>query len=181
MLQNNWQALIKPHKLVVSFLDPNLREAEIVAEPLERGYGMTLGNTLRRILLSSLQGAAITSIKVDGVLHEFSTIPGVMEDVADIILNLKMVGVRSAAETPKRLKLNVTEKGPVYARQIECPADVEILDPDLKKAQAETQAQQKALEDQKNQNAGAAAVTGTDDSGKGDLVTPDAAPPVKKQ
>ncbi len=130
VLQNNWQALIKPHKLDVRFLDPNLREAEIVAEPLERGYGMTLGNTLRRILLSSLQGAAITSIKVDGVLHEFSTIPGVMEDVADIILNLKTVGIRSAADTPKRLRLNVTEKGPVYARQIECPADIEILDPD---------------------------------------------------
>jgi DNA-directed RNA polymerase subunit alpha len=92
---------------------------------------MTLGNTLRRILLSSLQGAAITSIKIDGVLHEFSTIPGVMEDVADIILNLKTIGIRSNAESAKRLRINVTEKGPVYARQIECPADIEILDPDV--------------------------------------------------
>lgn len=131
VLQNNWQALIKPHKLDVRFLDPNLREAEIIAEPLERGYGMTLGNTLRRILLSSLQGAAITSIRIEGVLHEFSTITGVREDVADIILNLKTIGVRSESETSKRLKLNVSEKGPVYARQIECPAGVEILDPDV--------------------------------------------------
>jgi DNA-directed RNA polymerase subunit alpha len=131
VLQNNWQALIKPHKLDVSFLDPNLREAEIIAEPLERGYGMTLGNTLRRILLSSLQGAAITSIKIDGILHEFSTIPGVMEDVADIILNLKTVGIRSNTESSKRLRLHVTEKGPVYARQIECPGGIEILDPDI--------------------------------------------------
>lgn len=131
MLQNNWQALTKPHKLDVRFLDPNLREAEVVAEPLERGFGMTLGNALRRVLLSSLQGAAITTVKIDGVLHEFSTIPGVMEDVADIILNLKTVNVRSQAETAKRLRLNVSGKGPVYARQIECPADVEILDPDV--------------------------------------------------
>jgi DNA-directed RNA polymerase subunit alpha len=129
VLQKNWQSLIKPFKLNVNFTDPNLRQAEIIAEPLERGYGMTLGNTLRRILLSSLQGAAITSVKIDGVLHEFSTIPGVMEDVADIILNLKTIGVRSHSEMPKKLKLNVAEKGPVYAGQIECPADVEILDP----------------------------------------------------
>ena len=89
MIEKNWQSLIKTYKLNVQYLDPELREADVVAEPLERGFGMTLGNALRRVLLSSLQGAAITSLRIDGVLHEFSAIPGVMEDVTDIILNLK--------------------------------------------------------------------------------------------
>lgn len=130
MLQNNWQALIKPDKLDVRYTNPNLRSAEIIVEPLERGFGLTLGNSLRRILLSSLQGAAFTSVKIEGVLHEFSTIPGVMEDVADIILNIKSVAVRSQSDTSKRLRLVAKGKGPVYARQIECPNDLEILDPD---------------------------------------------------
>lgn len=131
VLQKNWLSLIKPYKLNVQYTDPDLREAEVVAEPLERGYGMTLGNSLRRILLSSLQGAAITSIKIDGVLHEFSNVPGVLEDVTDIILNLKTISVRLHAETSKKIRLNVAGKGPVYARQIECPTGVEILDPDV--------------------------------------------------
>lgn len=131
MLQNNWQALIKPDKLGIRYTNPNLRSAEIIAEPLERGYGMTLGNTLRRILLSSLQGAAITSVKIEGVLHEFSTIPGVMEDVADIILSLKTIGIRSHSDAPKKLKLVASGKGPVFASQIECTADIEIMDPDI--------------------------------------------------
>lgn len=131
MLQNNWEALIKPNKLDVKYSTSDLRQADIIVEPLERGYGLTLGNALRRILLSSLQGAAITSVKIEGVLHEFSTIPGVMEDVTDIILNLKTIGVRSAAEGVKKIRLVASGKGPVYARQIECPAGVEILDQDV--------------------------------------------------
>lgn len=131
MLQKNWQSLIKPCNLNVQYTSPDLREAEIIAEPLERGFGVTLGNSLRRVLLSSLQGAAITSIKIDGVLHEFSTIPGVIEDVTDIILNLKTVGVRLQADSAKKVRLSAMGKGPVYARQIDCPTGVEILDPDV--------------------------------------------------
>lgn len=130
MLQNNWQALIKSDKLDIRYTNPNLRSAEVIVHPLERGFGLTLGNSLRRVLLSSLQGAAITSVKIEGVLHEFSAIPHVMEDVADIILNLKTVAVRCHAETTKRLKLSASGKGPVYAKQIECTSDIEILDPD---------------------------------------------------
>ncbi len=131
MLQKNWQLLIKPNKLNVQFVDPDLREAEVIAEPLERGFGLTLGNSLRRILLSSIQGAAITAVKIDGVLHEFSTIPGVLEDVTDIVLNLKTVGVRLHSETSRKIRLNVTRSGPVRASDILCPSEVEILDPDI--------------------------------------------------
>ena len=88
ILQKNWQDLIKPSKLQVSLGRDKVRLATIVAEPLERGFGMTLGNALRRILLSSLQGAAITTVQIDGVLHEFSSIPGVREDVTNIVLNI---------------------------------------------------------------------------------------------
>lgn len=114
----------------MQFTNPNLREAEIIAEPLERGFGMTLGNSLRRILLSSIQGAAITSVKIDGVLHEFATVPGVLEDVTDIILNLKTVGVRLHSESAKKIHLTTTKKGQIKASDLQCPADVEILDPD---------------------------------------------------
>lgn len=130
MIQNNWQGLIKPYTLNFNFMDQGLREAEVIVEPLERGFGLTLGNALRRVLLSSLQGAAFTSVKFDGVVHEFSTIPGVLEDVTDIILNLKSIGVKLSSELPKKVRLNVTKPGPVYARDIEVPSDVEILDPD---------------------------------------------------
>jgi len=131
VLQKNWQSLIKPYKLNVQFVDPSLREAEVVAEPLERGFGMTLGNSLRRILLSSIQGSAITSVKIEGVLHEFSTIPGVLEDVTDIVLNLKTVGVRLHSDTPRRVRISVARSGPVKASDILCPSEVEILDPDV--------------------------------------------------
>ena len=87
MIQKNWQELIKPTKLEFILGDDPKRFATVIAEPLERGYGQTLGNSLRRILLSSLQGAAVTALQVDGVLHEFSSIPGVREDVTDIVLN----------------------------------------------------------------------------------------------
>lgn len=131
MLQKNWQSLIKAYKLDVQFVDPDLREAEIIAEPLERGFGMTLGNSLRRILLSSIQGAAITSVKIDGVLHEFSTIPGVLEDVTDIVLNLKTVAVRLHSDVAKKIRLTMSRPGPIRAGDIQCPSEVEILDPDV--------------------------------------------------
>ena len=119
---------MKPYNLDVKFVDKNLMSAEIVAEPLERGYGLTLGAALRRILLSSLQGAAISAVKIDGVLHEFSTIPGVQEDVTDIILNLKNIPVRSHSEGTKKVYLQVDTPGVVTAGKIVCPPDVEILD-----------------------------------------------------
>ena len=131
MIQKNWQELIKPNALEIkSGADP-LRKATIVAEPLERGFGMTIGNALRRVLLSSLQGGAITSIHIEGVLHEFSSIPGVREDVTDIVLNLKQLPIRMLSETSKRLTLTATGPGEVTAAKISEVADVEILDKDL--------------------------------------------------
>ena len=101
MIQKNWQELIKPTKLDIKPGHDPARLAVVVAEPLERGFGLTLGNALRRVLLSSLQGAAITSVQIDGVLHEFSSIAGVREDVTDIVLNIKQVALRLHAEGPK--------------------------------------------------------------------------------
>ena len=131
MIQKNWQELIKPNKLDINpGVDP-VRQATIVAEPLERGFGLTLGNALRRILLSSLQGAAVTSIQVDGVLHEFSSIPGVREDVTDIVLNIKSMGLRMEAQGPKRMTLKAEGPCAVTAGMIETGADIEVMDPDL--------------------------------------------------
>lgn len=131
MIQKNWTELIKPNKLNVEpGKQPNCF-ATVVAEPLERGFGITLGNALRRVLLSSLQGAAVTSIQVDGILHEFSSIPGVREDVTDIVLNIKELAVRTVTEGPHRLVLKATGPGEVTAGQIQCPGGVEILNPDL--------------------------------------------------
>ena len=93
MLQKNWMELIKPSKMDVNVLENDSKKGVLIAEPLERGFGLTLGNALRRILLSSLQGAAITSVKIKGVLHEFTTIPGVKEDLTDIFLNLKALHI----------------------------------------------------------------------------------------
>ena len=103
MFQKNWQELIKPQKLKVEPGHDAGKIATITAEPLERGFGLTLGNSLRRVLLSSLQGAAVTSIQIEGVLHEFSSIQGVREDVTDIVLNVKQIALRMHAEGPKRL------------------------------------------------------------------------------
>jgi len=131
VIQKNWQELIKPNKLDINpGVDP-VRQATIVAEPLERGFGLTLGNALRRILLSSLQGAAVTSIQVDGVLHEFSSIPGVREDVTDIVLNIKSMGLRMEAQGPKRMTLKAEGPCAVTAGMIETGADIEVMDPDL--------------------------------------------------
>ncbi|MBQ8299428.1 MAG: DNA-directed RNA polymerase subunit alpha [Clostridia bacterium] len=112
-------------------LDNDNMYAKFVCEPLERGYGITLGNSLRRILLSSLPGAAITSIKVDGIQHEFSTIPGIVEDVVEIILNLKNVRLKIFDNEEKKLRIDVDEEGEVTAGSITGDANVEVLNPDL--------------------------------------------------
>ena len=130
MIQKNWQELIKPNKLVVETGDYG-NIATVVAEPLERGFGLTLGNALRRILLSSLQGAAVTSLQIDGVLHEFSSIPGVREDVTDIVLNVKGLAVHMHGEGPKRMTLKAEGPGEVRASSIETGHDIEIMNPDL--------------------------------------------------
>jgi DNA-directed RNA polymerase subunit alpha len=130
VIQRNWQELIKPPKLEVVPGAPPDREATLIAEPLERGFGVTLGNALRRILLSSLQGAAITAAQIDGVLHEFSTIAGVREDVTDIVLNLKSLALRLHSDTPKRMYLKVKGPAVVTAGMIEAGHDIEIMDPD---------------------------------------------------
>ena len=131
VIQKNWQELIKPAKLDVEpGIDPN-RMATIVAEPLERGFGLTLGNALRRILLSSLQGAAVTAIQIEGVLHEFSSVPGVREDVTDIVLNMKGVALKMHVEGPKHVTLKATGPGEVTAGQIDTGADIEVMNPDL--------------------------------------------------
>jgi DNA-directed RNA polymerase subunit alpha len=130
MIQKNWQELIRPNKLEVSHGDER-RTATLVAEPLERGFGLTLGNALRRVLLSSLQGAAITSVHIDGVLHEFSSIPGVREDVTDIILNIKDIAIKMQSEGPKRLILKKSGPGAVTSGDIAVTGDVQVLNPDL--------------------------------------------------
>jgi len=127
ILEHNWLELIRPSKLdIASGVDAS-RKATIVAQPLERGFGLTLGNSLRRILMSSLQGAAVTSIQIDGVVHEFSSIPGVREDVTDIVLNVKQLALRMHGEGPKRLVLKKDTPGIVTARDIEETSAVEIL------------------------------------------------------
>jgi len=130
VLQKNWQNLIKPAKLDVTPGRDRARVATVVAEPLERGFGMTLGNALRRVLLSSLQGAAIKTVQIDGVLHEFSSIPGVREDVTDIILNIKEISLKVHSEGPKRMVLKKDGPGPARAGDIETSSEVEILNPD---------------------------------------------------
>ncbi len=130
MIYKNWTDLIKPTKVDVKTFDiPH--KGRITVEPLELGFGLTLGNALRRILLSSLQGAAVTAVQIDGVLHEFSTIEGVREDVTDIILNIKALAVRMHAEGPKKMRLQAEGPCEVTAAQIEAGADIEIMNPDL--------------------------------------------------
>ena len=130
MIQKNWQELIKPNKLSIESENDPDRKATVVAEPLERGLGLTLGNALRRILLSSLHGAAVTSLQIDGVLHEFSSIPGVREDVTDIVLNIKALAVRLHSEGPRRMPLKAEGPGPVTAANIEMGSDIEVMNPD---------------------------------------------------
>ncbi len=129
MIQKNWQELIKPNK--VEFITSGSRtHATVVAEPLERGFGLTLGNALRRVLLSSLRGAAVTAVQIDGVLHEFSSIPGVREDVTDIVLNIKEIAIRMEGDGPKRMVVRKQGPGAVLAGDIQTVGDVEILNPD---------------------------------------------------
>ena len=120
----------KPKIEIVEISEDN-RYGKFVCEPLERGYGTTFGNSLRRMLLSSLEGAAITSIRIDGVLHEFSTIPGVRDDVTNIVLNLKQLCLKMAGNEPKVIRIDVEGEKEVTAADIICDADIEILNPDL--------------------------------------------------
>src|SRR5829696_3705125 len=128
--QKNWQELIRPNKLDIQQGRDRRRTATLVAEPLERGFGLTLGNALRRVLLSSLQGAAVTSVQIDGVLHEFSSIAGVREDVTDIVLNIKEIAIRMEGDGPKRMVVRKQGPGTVVAGDIQTVGDVEILNPD---------------------------------------------------
>ena len=127
MIHKNWAELIKPQQLDVKPGNDPARQATVMAEPLERGFGLTLGNALRRVLMSSLQGAAITSVQIDNVLHEFSSVAGVREDVTDIILNLKGVSLRMEVEGPKRLSISAKGPGVVTAGDISESAGIEIL------------------------------------------------------
>ena len=126
----NWKSLIKPGKLDIN-LNDDKSYAKIVAEPLEKGYGLTLGNSLRRILLSSIRGTAVTAIQIDGVLHEFTSIKGVREDVTDIVLNVKSLALKSSSEGSKKLVLDAKGPGVIKASDITKINEIEILNPDL--------------------------------------------------
>ncbi len=126
----NWQELKKPTALERKSGDGK-RRATFVAEPLERGFGLTLGNALRRVLLSSLQGAAVTSIKIENVLHEFSSLAGVREDVTDMVLNVKQIALKMQGEGPKRLQLSVTGPAEVKAGDIAVTGDIQVMNPEL--------------------------------------------------
>jgi DNA-directed RNA polymerase subunit alpha len=129
-MQRNWRELIKPKRLEIETNERPDTYGKFVCEPLERGFGITLGNALRRVLLSSLQGSAITSVKIDGVLHEFSTIPGVLEDVTDVILNLKEVRFKMQTEGPVVLVLEKDGEGEVTSRDVQGTSLVDVLNPD---------------------------------------------------
>ena len=130
MISKNWHELSSRRSRNQGRRRPEAPGATVIAAPLERGFGMTLGNALRRVLLSSLQGAAVTAVQIDGVVHEFSSIPGVREDVTDIVLNIKAIAVRMHGEGPKRMTLRKAGPGAVTAGQINTVGDVEILNPD---------------------------------------------------
>jgi DNA-directed RNA polymerase subunit alpha len=127
----NWRELVKPDQVVRQNDPSDTMYGKFVCEPLERGYGTTIGNALRRVLLASLQGAAFVSVKIAGVQHEFSTIHGVLEDVTDIILNIKQVRLAMDTDVPQKLVLNVSKKGEVKAGDIQGNQHVEILNPEL--------------------------------------------------
>ncbi|BFR48858.1 DNA-directed RNA polymerase subunit alpha [Nitratidesulfovibrio sp. HK-II] len=127
----NWSELVKPEQITRDSDPADAMYGKFVCEPLERGYGTTIGNALRRVLLSSLQGAAFVSVKVSGVQHEFTTIPGVLEDVTDIVLNLKQVRLAMDTDEPQFLELSVNKKGAVKAGDIKTNQHVMVLNPDL--------------------------------------------------
>ena len=122
---------IEKPKIEIAEISEDNRYGKFICEPLERGYGTTFGNSLRRMLLSSLEGSAITSIRIDGVLHEFSTIPGVRDDVTNIVLNLKQLCLKMQGNEPKVIRIDVEGEKEVTAADIICDADIEILNPDL--------------------------------------------------
>ena len=130
MLQKNWMELIKPSKMDVNVQNDSNKKGTLIAEPLERGFGLTLGNAIRRVLLSSLQGAAITSVKIKGVVHEFSTIPGVKEDLTDILLNLKSVAVKVHSPGLKKMYIKSNGSGEIRAGNFETDSETEIMNPD---------------------------------------------------
>lgn len=130
MLYKNWQSLIKPNNISVE-AGSGLNVSIISVRPLERGFGITLGNALRRVLLSSLQGAAVVALRIDGVVHEFSSVEGVREDITDIILNIKNLAFTMTVEGPKTVILEASGAGAVKANQIQCSAGLEVVDPDF--------------------------------------------------
>ena len=130
-IQRNWQELIKPTKLEFVSGSDNARVASVVAEPLERGYGLTLGNALRRVLLSSLQGAAVTAIQIDGILHEFSSLPGVREDITDLVLNVKEIAIKMERRRPQAPDSHQAGPGRRDRRRHQAVGDIEVLNPEL--------------------------------------------------
>ena len=130
MLQKNWIELIKPSKMDVNVQENDGKTGRLIAEPLERGFGLTLGNAIRRVLLSSLQGAAITSVKIKGVVHEFSTIPGVKEDLTDILLNLKSIAVKVHSPGLKKMYIKTNGSGEIRAGNFETDSETEIMNKD---------------------------------------------------
>ncbi len=131
ILKESWHSLVKPSSVVIKDGSDSMTRSVIVMEPFARGFGNTLGNALRRVLLSSINGFAVTSVKIEGVTHEYSAIDGVKEDVLDIIMNLKSLAVTKGDSSASTLKLSTNKPGPVYAGSIEVPAGVEILNKDL--------------------------------------------------
>ena len=129
IFDKNWKTLIKPSKLEVNS-NEDKSFAQVVAQPLEKGFGQTIGNSLRRILLSSIQGSAVTAIQIDGVLHEFSSIKGVREDVTDIVLNVKNLAIKSKSNEPKKLVLDANGPKEIKAKDIALVSDVQILNPE---------------------------------------------------
>ena len=127
----NWTELIKPTKIDVNKKEEQKTFGTVSIEPLERGFGLTIGNALRRILLSSLQGAAVTSIQIDGILHEFSSIPGMTEDVTEFILNIKSLAIKLNSDQPKKMVLKVSGPGAIKASQIEAGSEIEVINTDL--------------------------------------------------
>jgi len=126
-----WKGFQKPKRLVCDMDTLTDKYGQFSAQPFERGFGTTIGNALRRVLLSSIEGGAITAVKIEGVMHEFSSIPGVVEDATDIILNLKQISLKMHTEGPKTLHLIVDKQGEVTSRMLQEDADVEILDKDV--------------------------------------------------
>ena len=129
IVTRNWRDLIRPRGIHIEQETLTDFYGRFSCEPLERGYGITLANSLRRVLLSSLQGAAITTVRIEGALHEFTTIEGVVEDVTDIILNIKALRLRMDDSTPRTLTIDKQGEGEVKASDIQCPTGVSVLDP----------------------------------------------------